>query len=197
MEVTRPDQPHHTYGEYLTWPDDPRQEPTDGALYVSEPPAPAPIHQMLVSELCQQIGAALKDSLYRIYVAPFDVWLPKSDQAGEVSGTVMQPDLFILRDCGRIDRRGLRGAPDWVAEVLSPGTARYDQIVKLATYEHAGVGEVWLVDPAKQTLAIYRLEEGRYGAPVIQALKGQTPIAAVPGMSVDWNRLLRRIPSID
>jgi hypothetical protein len=33
-------------------------------------------------------------------------------------------------------------------------------------------------------------EGGRYGRPTIQELKGQTPIRAVPDVSIDWDRLL-------
>jgi Uma2 family endonuclease len=36
----------------------------------------------------------------------------------------------------------MRGAPDWLAEVLSPYTASHDQGVKIPAYERAGVREV-------------------------------------------------------
>jgi hypothetical protein len=38
-----------------------------------------------------------------------------------------------------------------------------------------------------------RLEAARYGRPVIVELKGQTPISAVPDLSIDWNRLLAQL----
>jgi Uma2 family endonuclease len=50
----------------------------------------------------------------------------------------VQPDVFIVCDLEKIDRRGIRGAPDWLAEVLSPDTAGHDQILKLPAYERAG-----------------------------------------------------------
>src|SRR6267378_1587874 len=112
---------HHTYGDYLTWPDHPRQELIDGVAYVREPPAPSPCHQEMVGELFGQLWVALKGRPCRVYVAPFDVRLPKSDEANELIDTVVQPDVFIVCDRQKLDERGMRGGPDWVAEVLSPG----------------------------------------------------------------------------
>jgi len=82
---------HHTYGDYLTWPDHPRQELIDGVAYVREPPAPSPCHQEMVGELFGQLWVALKGRPCRVYVAPFDVRLPKSDEANELIDTVVQP----------------------------------------------------------------------------------------------------------
>jgi Uma2 family endonuclease len=103
--------------------------------------------------------------------------------------TVVQPDVLIVCDLNKLDERGMRGAPDWIAEVLSPTTASHDQIVKLPICERAGVLEVWLIHPADRTLAIYRLEGGRYGRPAILELKGRTAISAIPSVSIDWDCL--------
>ena len=105
----------------------------------------------------------------------------------------MQPDVLIVSDLEKLDARGVRGAPAWVAEVLSPGTARHDQVVKLPVYERAGVRQVWFIHPIKRTLTIHRLEAGRYGRPTIQELKGRTSLTAVPGVTIDWDRLLARM----
>lgn len=87
----------------------------------------------------------------------------------------------------------MRGAPDWVAEVLSPSTARYDQTVKLAAYERAGVREVWLVHLLDRTLRIYRLNKGSYGRATLVELEGQTALTAVGGVMVDWDKVLARL----
>jgi Uma2 family endonuclease len=57
-------------------------------------------------------------------------------------------------------------------------------------YERAGVPEVWLIDPTERTVTIYQIEAGHYTQPVVLALRGQTAITAVPGISIDWDRLL-------
>ena len=193
MALAQRDTQHHTYGEYLTWSGNQREELIDGIAYIKEPPAPSPSHQELVVELCYQIRATLEDTPCRVYIAPFDVRLPKSDEADDRIDTVVQPDILIVCDRQRIDHRGLRGAPDWLAEVLSPSTASHDQVLKVPAYERAGVPEVWLIHPTDRILTIYRLEEGRYGRPTILPLKGQTLLTAVPNVSVDWDRLVSHL----
>jgi Uma2 family endonuclease len=53
-------------------------------------------------------------------------------------------------------------APDWVCEVLSPGTARLDRVTKMPIYAGEGVAWLWLVDPDPRTLEVYVLREGRW-----------------------------------
>jgi Uma2 family endonuclease len=187
------DAPHYTYADYLTWSSTYGEELIDGTAYVREPPVPSPSHQGVVVGLCCQVDAALKGKPCRVYVAPFDVRLPKSSEQDDQVDTVVQPDVLIVCDLQKIDGRGMRGAPDWVAEVLSPRTASHDQFVKLPVYERAGVREVWLVHPIDRTLAIYRLEAGRYGRASLLELKGKTQIAAVPGVTIDWDDLLLKV----
>ncbi len=184
----------HTYAEYLTWPDGECDELINGTAYVREPPAPSRSHQELVGELYLQVRLALEGKSCRAYIAPFDVRLPHRGEADELIDTVVQPDVLIVCDLGKLDKRGMRGAPDWIAEVLSPATAGHDQIVKLPIYERAGVPEVWFVHPIDRVLNIYRLEDGRYGRPKILELKGRTAISAIPGVSIDWGRLPPTLP---
>jgi Uma2 family endonuclease len=193
MTVFKLDTRYHTYKDYLAWSRTYGDEIVDGAAYVREPPSPVRLHQEIVSEVHRQMANALKGKPCRAYVAPFDIRLPKSMEADELVDTVVQPDMFIVCDLQKLDARGMRGAPDWLAEVLSPSTARHDQIVKLPAYERAGVSEVWLIHPDDRTVAIYRLEAGRYGRPSILELKGRTPLMAVPGVIVDWEPVLARM----
>jgi Uma2 family endonuclease len=188
MALPRRDTLHHTYADYLTWSGNERDELIDGIAYIREPPAPSRSHQELVGELHFQVRRALEGKSCRVYVAPFDVRLPKSEEADDHIDTVVQPDVLIVCDRNKLDERGMRGAPDWIAEVLSPATASHDQIVKVPVYERAGVREVWLIHPTDLTLAVYRLEDGRYGRPTILELKGRTAISAIAGVSIDWDR---------
>lgn len=190
MAVPQRDAFRHTYADYFSWRDDERYELIDGIAYVKEPPAPSRCHQELVGALHLQVGLALEGKRWRAYIAPFDVRLPKAGEADDLIDTVVQPDVLIVCDPGKLDQRGMRGAPDWIAEVLSPATARHDRVVKIPVYERAGVLEVWLVHPIERTLTLYRLENGRYGRPIALELKGRTPISAIPGVSIDWDRLL-------
>jgi len=192
VTVLKRDTERHTYSDYLTWSRDYGDELINGTAYVREPPSPSQSHQWIVLELGRQAANALEDKPCHVYVAPFDVRLPKSNEQDEQVDTVVQPDVLIVSDLKKIDARGVRGAPDWVAEVLSPSTARHDQTVKLSAYERAGVREVWLIDPDDRTLTIYQLEVGCYGATTLD-LKGRTQLTAVPGVTIDWARVLAKI----
>lgn len=189
MAVLKRDDLQHTFADYVVWSNTYGDELINGTAYFREPPSPSESHQEIVVELCRQVANALKGKPYRVYVAPFDVRLPKSNEGDDQVDTVVQPDVLIVSGLTKVDARGVRGAPDWLVEVLSPSTASYDQTVKLRAYERARVPEVWLVDPINRALRIYQLEQGRYGRETFLELKGQTPLAAVPGVTIDWDEM--------
>ena len=184
---------HYTYADYLTWPDDARYELIDGEAFLM---APAPLieHQEVAGEVFRQLANQLDGKPCRPYIAPVDVRLPRKDEADAAIDTVVQPDVLVVCDPSKIDRRGVRGAPDWLLEVLSPSTAAHDQIAKRRTYERAGVREYWLVHPGDRTLTVYVLENGQYGRPDIYELKDETPIGVLPGVSIAWDALIERLP---
>ena len=68
-----------------------------------------------------------------------DVRLPKADEADEAIDTVVQPDVLVVCDERKISERGVRGAPDFVVEVLSPATAGHDHVNKRRVYERHGI----------------------------------------------------------
>ena len=184
---------HYTYADYLQWPDDTRYELIDGEAFRM---APTPLieHQEIAGEVYCQLANQLDGQPCRPYIAPVDVRLPRTDEADAAIDTVVQPDVLVVCDPSKIDRRGVRGAPDWVLEVLSPSTAAHDQIAKRRTYERAGVREYWLVHPGDRTLTVYVLENGQYGRPEIYELKDATPIGVLPGVSIAWDALVTRLP---
>lgn len=53
-------------------------------------------------------------------------------------------------------------APDWVCEVISPSTARFDRIEKLPIYGSEGIGYAWLVEPDLHALEVFALQEGHW-----------------------------------
>jgi len=193
MAYIQRDTQRHTYGDYLTWSAEHGNELINGTAYVREPPAPSRYHQQLAGELFGQIWTALRDKPCQVFHAPFDVRLPKSGEADDQVDTVVQPDVLVVCDLQKLDERGMRGAPDWVAEVLSPSTASYDRIIKVPVYERAGVRELWLIQPTELTLAIYCLQDARYGHPTLRQLSGEIQLTAVPGVSIDWDQLLSHL----
>ena len=115
--------------------------------------------------------------------------MPKSDEADDEVDTVVQPDIAVICDPSKLDDKGCRGAPNWIVEVLSPGTARKDQREKRDCYERHGVREYWLLHPIEQTLTIYRLTPTGYGKPDVLPLEGETAVGAIAELSIHWRAL--------
>jgi len=190
-------QERYTYADYCRWDDGQRWELIDGAAYLMAP-APTALHQIVAFQIAHQVETALKGKPCTVLLSPIDLRLPRArEKLGErddAIDTVVQPDLLVVCDPAKIDARGVKGAPDWVVEVLSPATASHDHIVKRQIYERAGVPEYWLVHPVDRVLTIYRLENGRYGIPDIRELAGATPIGPLPGIEIVWADILARLP---
>lgn len=174
-----------TYGDYCGWPEGERWELIDGVAYDMSP-APTRRHQDYVVEISAQTVQQLRGTRCRTYVAPFDVRLPQTGESDEAVDTVVQPDVAVICDPSKLDEKGCRGAPDWIVEILSPRTAKKDQREKRDCYERHGVREYWLLHPTDRTLTIYRLTPAGYGKPDVLPLEGETPVAAIDGLSIHW-----------
>ena len=158
----------YTYGDYLNWPEDERWELMDGVAYDMSP-APSRIHQEILGEIFRVISNYLIDKNCKIYVAPFDVRLPKGyEKKEEEIDTVVQPDIVVVCDLSKLDDRGCKGSPDLVIEIVSPSTAPNDYIKKLDLYERHLVTEYWIVHPVDKIVMVYKLRnDGKYGKPEI------------------------------
>ena len=194
MGLALKDNQYHCYGDYLTWRDDVRYELIDGDAYLMAP-APDLAHQEVTGEIFRQTANALLGGPCRALIAPIDVRLPKLDEADERIDTVVQPDVLVVCDSNKLDRRGIRGAPDWVVEVLSPSTAGHDQIKKRQLYERHGVREYWLIHPIDRILTVYRLIDGEYGKPELYELCGETAVSVLPDIVIQWDDLVARLPN--
>jgi hypothetical protein len=183
------DHRHYTYADYRMWPEDVRCELVDGAGAIGRS---SDIGVRGWPAVRQCAGRAS----CRVLMAPVDVLLSQADQADQaedVVDTVVQPDVLVVCDPHKITPRGIRGAPDWVLEVISPASASHDQIIKLAAYERVGVREYWLAHPADQVLAIYRLDGSTYGRPQIVELTGEAPVGVLAGVTIRWEPVVTRL----
>lgn len=193
MGLALKDTQQHCYGDYLAWPEDLRYELIDGTAYAMSP-APDLAHQDVAGEIYRQAANLLRGKPCRAFIAPVDVRLPKQNEADERIDTVVQPDVLVVCDSSKLDRRGVRGAPDWIVEVLSPSTAGHDQIKKRALYERHGVKEYWLIHPMDRVLTIYLLNDGEYGKPELYELKGENQVSVLPEIVIQWDELVPRLP---
>lgn len=188
----QPDHRHYTYADDSSWPDDVRYELINGVAFLMSP-ASTLDHQDVVGEIYRQLANTLEGQPGRAYVSPVDVRVPRADEDDADIDTVVQPDVLVICDRAKTDRRGVRGGPDFVVEVLSHGTASHDHVRKRRVYARGGVREYRLVHPVDRTLTVYRLEQGRFGGAEVTELAGETPVGILPGVVIAWDALVGRL----
>jgi len=148
---------HYIYADYLTWDKfDERWELIDGVPYLMS--SPTIQHQRISFNLTLQLGNFLKGKKCRIFYAPFEVRL----NAETTDDTVVQPDLLVICDHDKFTKRGCKGAPEMVIEILSPSTSKRDRTIKYDAYLKAGIIEYWIIDPDAKILTANILNDNRY-----------------------------------
>ena len=159
-----------TAEQYLNMHTDVRTELIDGEIFVMDDPL------YIHSEIAQYFYVFFRDYILDHQVSCAPVLSGTNVILGRKSGrdSVVCPDLFVVCDKKKIIKKGIKGAPDFVLEVTSPGNAQNDLIRKVVLYQHAGVREYWIIRPQKKSLIKYTFEED-FG-PSILPLKGSTGV---------------------
>ena len=180
-----------TYEDLVALPDDGmRHELIDGEHYVT--PSPNTAHQVIVGNLYFALRRYLEgNDAGQLFMAPFDVVFSDFD--------VVEPDLLFIAASRRHDiltTQNVRGAPDLVIEVGSPGTRRRDETIKRRLYERDAVAEYWIVDPDLEVVRIYRRQDGGYGRPRELAREAEDELRSpfFPGLSLSLD-VIFRIPA--
>lgn len=147
----------YTEEDYYNLPENVRAELIEGKLIYNQA-APSRIHQTILMELSGTIRDYLKSKSgsCRVYPAPFAVKLMENRK------TIVEPDISVICDKSKLTDRGCTGAPDWIIEIVSPSNSSHDYILKLNLYANAGVREYWIVDPYKERIFVYRLEQEHF-----------------------------------
>jgi Uma2 family endonuclease len=125
-----------------------RYEVVDGALIVS--PSAGREHELVSAEIRAAIWQALPAG--QVVVGPMSV---------AMSPSYFIPDLVVT------ERALMRGAEplkpadvSLVVEIVSPGSATMDRVVKPAKYAAAGITAFWRLEIAPVSLTAYRLPAG-------------------------------------
>jgi len=174
----RKDDRHYTYSDYLQWDDDQRWELIDGVPYLMS--APTRWHQKIIGNLFVMLHNLLKGNTCEVYVSPFDVRL----NADTLDNTVVQPDILVVCDTDKLNDAGLKGAPDFVVEVLSPTTSNKDRFLKFDKYRQAGVKEYWIVEVDAKKVSAHILSNDDY----ITRIYSETeliPISVLDNCTID------------
>jgi len=96
---------------------------------------------------------------------------------------IVVPDLAGWRAGRLVDREDvdepfITVVPDWVCEILSPGTLRVDRMKKMPIYSREKVRHVWLVDPRERTVEVFRLDGRSYS--LVGTYGGDDSVRAEP-----------------
>lgn len=139
----------YTVEDIYHLPDGQRAELIDGKIYMMAPPSFK--HQDILSELHYLIQDYIKkkNGKCKVIPAPFAVFLTADER------NYVEPDISVICDKNKLDEKGCIGAPDWVIEIVSPGSFRMDYGIKLFKYRSAGVREYWVVDHTKNQIFVY------------------------------------------
>lgn len=177
-----------TYDDFVLFPDDGRRhELIDGEHHVT--PSPTTRHQQISGDLFALIWTYLETHpLGRVFHAPYDVVFSDFD--------VVEPDWLYVsneRAAEVVTTQHVRGAPDIVVEIASPGTRRLDETIKRRLYERAGVSEYWIVDPETDVVRIYRRTSEGFARAVELSREASDVLSTplLPGLALPLARPLR------
>jgi Uma2 family endonuclease len=152
--MTMPARRPATYEDLASLPETLVGEIVDGELYTS--PRPAAPHAIGASTL----SATLLPPMQFGDGGPGGWWILGEPEV-RLAEQVVVPDIAAWRR-QRMPEKPTEAfftlAPDWVCEILSPSTSRFDRTKKLPVYARSGIPNLWLMDPLTETLEVYRLE---------------------------------------
>lgn len=175
----------HTYKDYLTYEENERIELIEGEIF-NMAPAPSRMHQEIINELYYILNHHIKSNNgpCKVYTAPFDVILNDKDKDILDARSVVQPDISV-----KLTHQGCTGDPDMVVEVISPYNPTNDYVRKTYIYCLHGVKEYWIVNPMKETILVYILENDGYDMPATYTFQDTVKVHIFHDLEVDFSKL--------
>ncbi len=147
-----------TYDDLVSLPAHVVGELVHGSLHMH--PRPAPKHARAYSAIGSRLFASYDDGRG----GPGGWWILDEPEV-HLSGNVLVPDIagWHRERLPKLpDTAWFELAPDWVCEILSPATARFDRVDKLPLYAREGVRHCWLIDPDLRTLEVFENRDGHW-----------------------------------
>lgn len=181
----------YTYADYKNYPEGKRIEIIDGHIY-NLAAAPSRMHQGIIMELAVEIRNYIKSNngSCKVYPAPFDVLLT-DDKDIDNCKNIVQPDISVICDKNKLTDKGCIGVPDMIIEVISPFNPGNDYIRKLNLYTLFKVREYWIINPMRETIFVYRLDDNmQYAVPDTYTFNDIVEVGIYNGdLKVDFSKL--------
>ncbi len=141
-----------SYEAFLEWADeDTAAEWVDGKVILMSPPSDR--HQDLSDFLTALMRIFVEEhGLGKVRSAAFQMKLATSGREPDI--------LFVAKEnLDRVKKNRLVGPADLAVEIVSPESRKRDRQTKFLEYEQAGVKEYWLIDPEREQVEFYFLDE--------------------------------------
>lgn len=146
--------------EALRLEDKVKEEWVDGVYNMT--PAASPRHNRVLNKLQFLIQSYLEDKDCELFRENIDLVLvdPEAITAAKLmeaeKETKVRPDLLVFCENQYVELgNNIIGIPDFIIEVLSPGSVKWDKVVKKEKYLEAGVKEYWIIDPLEEEVFKY------------------------------------------
>ena len=160
----------YTIEDIYALPEDERAELIDGHIYYMAPPSRK--HQ----DISMELSSVIKDYIRSHGAVHLD----------EKTDTYVEPDIAVICDPDKLDDKGCKGAPDWIIEIVSPGSRQMDYYTKLFKYRTAGVREYWIVDPTKNFILVYDFENNESEQ---YTLQDSVKVGIYDDLAIDFGRM--------
>jgi Uma2 family endonuclease len=148
------------------------------------------LHQNICSYLARKIGNYLEGKPCTVVQ---DTYIFLSANKSKNSENIFQPDVMVCCDKSKETRHGYEGAPEFIIEVISKSTSRYDYVVKKQKYMLYGVKEYWIVDIFKKQIIVH-INTGSNTLKIKKlSFNDVIPVSIFEGLSIDFNEVKKLV----
>lgn len=175
-----PKEQTYTIEDIYNLPEGTRAELINGQIFYMSPPSRK--HQKIAGDLFALIHnyIRLNNGSCEPYMAPFAVFLDADNK------NYVEPDISVICDPDKLSDKGCVGAPDWIVEIVSPSSKRMDYYTKLSLYQAAGVREYWIIDPDREAIMVYDLENE--ALPIIYKFTDKIRVNIYNDLEIDFSK---------
>ncbi len=175
-----------TVDDYIRLPEDGVRHELQAGILIAEP-QPFPRHAQIQARLTRMLLDFVEPRGLGVILTQGGFLLSRNPD------TLRAPDVAFVRrdrfDADEAERTFFRGAPDLAIEILSPSNRPGEIHSKVADYLASGSKLVWVIDPARGVVSVYRSLLAPRRVESGGLLQGED---VLPGLSISVATLLER-----